>query len=84
MLVGMTVGEREVGRVVRHRMALGSNSDTGIGDGEVGIHHLRHSNILDRIPFSLGACCIQCILEFHIRIQRIVLRRSLLLGHTII
>ena len=74
MLVGMTVGEREVGRVVRHRMALGGNSDTGIGDGEVGIHHLRHGNILDGIPLSLGASGIQCILKFHIRIQRIVFR----------
>ena len=31
-LMRMTVGQREVGRVVRHRMTLGSDTHTGVGN----------------------------------------------------
>ena len=84
MLMGMTVGKREVGRIVRHRMTSGGNTYPGIRYREVGLCNLGYSNILDRIALCLRTGGIQRILQFHIRIQRIVFRRSLLLRHTII
>ena len=84
MLVGMTIGKGEVGRVVRHRMALGDNPNTSIGYREIGLRNLGHSNILYRIALGLRAGSIKSILQLHIRIHRIILWRSLLLGDTII
>ena len=84
MLMRMTVGQREVGRVVWHRMSLGGNTHTGIGNREVGLRHLGHGDVLDGVSLCLRTGGIQGILQFHIGIQRIILRRSLLLGHTII
>ena len=84
MLMSMTIGKGEVGWVVRHRMALGGNTHTGIRYREVGLCNLGHGNILDRIALRLRACSIESILQFHIRIHRIILWRSLLLGDTII
>ena len=84
MLMSMTIGKREVGWVVRHRMALGGNPNTSIGYREIGLRNLGHSNILDRIALGLRAGSIKSILQLHIRIHRIILRRSFLLGDTII
>ena len=84
ILMGMTIGKREIGWIVWHRMALGGDADSGIRHREVGLRHLGHGDVFDGVSLMLGACCIECILQFHIGIQRIVLRRSLLLGHTII
>ena len=83
-LMRMTVGQREVGWVVWHRMALGGDTHTGIGNREVGLRHLGYGDVLDRVSLCLRTGGIQSILQFHIGIQRIILRRSLLLGHTII
>ena len=84
ILMGMTIGKREVGWIVWHRMALGGDADSGIRYREVGLRHLGHGDVFDGVTLMLGASCIECILQFHIGIQRIVLRRSFLLGHTII
>ena len=84
MLVGVTVGEGEVSRVVRHRMALGGNADTSVGDGEVGVGHLRHGDVLDGVALVLRASCVESVLQLHVGVERIVLRRGLLLGHAII
>ena len=84
MLMGMTVGKREVGWIIRHRMTTGSDTYPGIGYREVGLGDFGHGDVLDRVPLSLRTGGIQRILQFHIRIQRIVFRRSLLLRHTII
>ena len=65
-------------------MALGSDTHPGIRDGEVGLRNLGGSDILDRIALMLGAGGIEGILQFHIGIQRIILRSGLLLGNTII
>ena len=45
----MAVGEAEVGRIVGHGVALGGNTDLGIGDGEVGVDGLRDSYTLYRV-----------------------------------
>ena len=84
MLMSMTIGKREVGWVIRHRMALGGNPNTSIGYREIGLRNLGHSNILDRIALGLRTGSIESILQFHIRIHRIILRRSFLLCYTII
>ena len=65
-------------------MALGGDTHTGIGNREVGLRHLGYGDVLDRVSLCLRTGGIQSILQFHIGIQRIILRRSLLLGHTII
>ena len=65
-------------------MALGSDTHPGIRDREVGLRNLGGSDILDRIALVLGAGGIESILQFHIGIQRIILRSGLLLGNTII
>ena len=84
MLMGMTVGKREVGWIVRHRMTTGGDTYPGIGNREVGLGDFGHGDVLDRVPLSLRTGGIKGILQLHIGIQRIILRRSLLLGHTII
>ena len=65
-------------------MTTGGDTYTGIGNREVGLGDFGHGDVLDRVPLSLRTGGIQRILQFHIRIQRIVFRRGLLLRHTII
>ena len=65
-------------------MTTGGNANPGIGYREVGLGDFGHGDVLDRVPLRLRTGGIQRILQFHIRIQRIVFRRSLLLRHTII
>ena len=82
--VGMTITEREVGRVVRHRMALRLQSPTHVGDGEVGVGSSRHGNVLDTVTLVSVGCCIQSLIETQVTVQRVVTRCDSLFGVGII
>ena len=83
-LVRMAIRDGEVGGVVGHGMTLGGDAHPCVGDREVGLLHLGHGNAFDRIPLMLVGRRIQRIVQQHIGVHRIVLRRGLLLGDTII
>ena len=72
--VGMTVTEREVGWVVRHRMPLRLQSPAHVGDGEVGVGGTRHGDVLDTVALLLVSGCIQRLIETQVTIQRVVTR----------
>ena len=80
----MTVGEREVTRIVRHRMTFGGNTHTYVREGEVGGGCFFHGNRLNRIFLMLICCSIKGIVQQHIRIQRIIFRTGFLLRNRII
>ena len=70
--MGMTIREREVGRIVRHRMALGFQSPAQVRQCEVGVTRFGHSDTLDAIAFVLVGSTLQGIAQAHIRIERII------------
>ena len=80
----MAVGEREVSWVVRHGVTLGLDAEAHIRQREVGIGGLGDGNALYRVAFMLVDGRIECIVQLHIRIQRVILRTCLLLGNRVV
>ena len=80
----MTVGEGEVGWVVRHGVPLRLDTYTDIRQREVGIGGLCDGYTLDGVALMLIRSGIQRILQFHIRVQRIILRATFFLGDGIV
>ena len=76
----MTVGEGEVRRVIRHGVTLGLDAETHIRQREVSRCGLCYGNTLNTVTFLLVGSPIKRLVEFHIRIQRVVLRFRRLLG----
>ena len=83
MAVGVAVREREVGGIVRHWVAFRLYSDAHIRQGEVGVLGLCDGDRLQRVAL-LTVHCVEGIVQFHVGIERIVLRTVLFLTHTII
>ena len=81
--VAMAVGEREVGRVVGHGVPLGLHADTDVRQREIDGLRLLDGNRLDGVALVL-VHGVECIVEFHIGIERIILRAALLLRDAII
>ena len=80
----VTVREREVGRVVRHRVALVLYADTHVRQREVGLRNLCHGDAFYRIALVLRASRFESVVEFHIRIEWIVFGRCLLLSNRVV
>ena len=83
-LVRVAVGEGEVGRVVWHGVTLGGDSYPCVGDGEVGIGDLSHGDALYGVALVSRSSRVECVLEFHVGVHRVVLGRGLLLGDAVI
>ena len=79
----VAVAEREVGRVVRHRVTLGLNAETNVGQREVGRGRLGHGNVLYRVALLLAGS-FEGVIQLHIRIQWIILRLGYLLGNRVV
>ena len=65
-------------------MPFGLDAHPHVRQREVGIGGLGHGNALYGVTLILTACSIQGILQFHIRIERIVFRTGFLLGDGIV
>ena len=65
-------------------MPFGLDAHPHVRQREVGIGGLGHGDALYGVTLILTACSIQGILQFHIRIERIVLRTGFLLGDGIV
>ena len=65
-------GEREVRRVIEHIAFLGVDVDLEVRHGERSglMHSVGH--LLDRVPFFLGVVRLECLFEFDIRVERVV------------
>ena len=81
--VRVTIGEREVGRVVGHGMALGLDAEAHVRQREIGAGRLGNRDVLDRVALMTGRH-LQGVVQFHVGIQRIIFRTGFLLGHRII
>ena len=81
--MAMAVGEREVGRIVRHGVTLGLDAHADIGEREVGGGSLGDGYRLDTVALMV-VHCFQCIVKFHIRVERVVLGSRLLLGRAVV
>ena len=84
MRVGVTVGEREVGRIDGRGMPLVLNADTCIGNREIGGDSLRHGDVLDGVVLLLAGRALKRILEEHVGVEGIVFGAGDLLGDTVI
>ena len=80
----MAIGEGEVGRVVGHGVTLVLYANAHIRKREVGRRLLRDGDRLNTVSLTTASRCVECILQFHIRIERIVLRATLSALHTIV
>ena len=74
----MAVGEREVGGVVGHGVTLRLDAHAGVGDGEVARGVLGHGYRLHGVALVL-VHGLQCVVEVHVGVERVVLRTDLLL-----
>ena len=72
--VAMRIAEREIGRVVRHRIGFRNYIETYIRKAEIRIYHSCFGYASQRILFSL--CCkrIYCVVQFHVGVKRIIFR----------
>ena len=70
--MGMTIAEREVGGVVRHRMAFRLQAPAHVGDGEVGVGGAGDGNTLDAVALLLTGRCLQRIFQAHVTVERVV------------
>ena len=82
--VAMRVGEREVGRVVRHRMALSLYAHPHVRQREIGLRNLGHGYALYGVALVLVGSGIESLVEQHVVVERIVLGRRLLLSHRVV
>ncbi len=80
----VTVGEREVGRIIGHGMTLGLQSPTEVREREVGRRILRHGNVLNTISLTFAGRCLEGILQAHIRVEGIIAWAHLLLRHGVV
>ena len=78
------IAKGEVGRVVGHGMALGGNVEAHTGQAKVFVNHNLIGNILQGVLFMLGSQSTESFVQLHVRIERIVSRRSALLAVRII
>ena len=60
------------------------NAHVGVGDGEVGVDLLRHGDVLYGVALLFRGGGIERILQFHIRVERVVFGTGLLLGDTVV
>ena len=74
----MTVREREVSGVVGHGMALGSDAHAHVRYREVGLRGLGHGDVLDGVAL-VAFHGFQGIIEQHVGVERVILRRLALL-----
>ena len=81
--MGVAVAEREVGRVVRHRVTLGLDVEAHVGQREVGRRGLGDGNVLYRVALLLVGG-IEGVVEVHIGVQRIILRLGDFLGDRVV
>ena len=79
----MTIGEGEVGRVVRHGVPLGLDAEAHVRQREIGAGSLGYRDVLDRVALMTGRH-LQGVVQFHVSIQRIIFRSGFLLGHRVI
>ena len=82
--MGMTVREREVGGIVRHRMTLGFQSPAQVRQREVGVTCFGNGNTLDAVALVLVGGTLQGIAQAHIRIERIITWAHLLVTHRVV
>ena len=83
MVVAVAVAEAEVGRVVRHGVPLGLDADAGIGEREVARQVTGHGYRLHRVAL-MGSHGIEGFIQFHVGVQRVILRTHLVLAHGVI
>ena len=82
--VGVAVGEREVSRIVGHRMALGFQSPAHIREREVGITGLGDGYRLYTVALMAVGSTVEGFVKTHVGIERIVAGTRLLFRHRII
>ena len=80
----VAVREREVGGVVRHGVTLGLDAEAHVRQCEVGRGRLGDGNALYAVALVLVDGGVQRVVQFHIRVQRIILRPRLLLGDRVV
>ena len=83
MAMTVAVAEREVCRVVRHRMFLRRNTHFHVRQREVGVLRLCHGDAFYRVAFML-LHSFEGIVKFHVRVERVVFRTGLLLCYRVI
>ena len=82
--VRVAVADREVGRVVGHGVLLVLDAYSRIGQREVARDVLRDGYRLYGVALTLIGCRLQGIVQFHVRVERVVLRADGLLRVRII
>ena len=70
--MGVTITEREVGRVVGHRMAFRFQAPAHVRDGEVGVGGPRDGNIIDAVALLLAGSSLQRIIKAHVVVEWII------------
>ena len=81
---GIGIAKGEVGGVVGHGMTLGGDIEAHTGQAEVLVYHHPVGDILQGVLFVLRCQCTEGFFQLHVRIKRIVSRRSALLAVGII
>ena len=82
--MGVTVGEREVRRIIGHGVTLGLQSPTEVREREVRRRRLRHGDVLDTVALPFAGRCLKGILQAHIRVEGIIAGAHLLLRHGVV
>ena len=77
--MGVTIREREVGRVDGQGVTLVLDVHPDVAQREVARCMLGHRYRLDRVTLALVGSRLEGVVQFHIRIQRVVLRTDNLL-----
>ena len=84
MAVGVAVGEREVGGVVGHGVALGLYADARIGEREVAVGGACDGKALDGVALVAVGSHLEGVAQLHVVVERIVSRTGLLLGDAVV
>ena len=84
MVVGMAVGEREVGRVVGHGVPLGLYAHPHVGEREVGVGDIGDDYRFHGVAFLFRLHGFEGIVEPHIGVEGVVLGLGLLLGDMVV
>ena len=82
--MAVTVGEREVGGVVGHGVALGLDTHADVGQREVGGGRLGDGYRLDAVALVLVDGGIEGIVQFQVGVHGVVLGAVLLLGDGVV
>ena len=82
--MGVTVGEREVGRIVGHGMALGLQAPAHVGQREVSVLCLRDSYRLYTVTLMAVGSGIEGIAQAHVGVEGIITGACLFLRHGVV